>query len=166
MPEDKGIHSFTISNLCPGLWSLIGIKTPGLTCADALGAMLAGEAAAYVGRDRPNPDFNPCRPLPPRPRDMDSAARRALVQANPAYGRVICRCEDVTEGEILDAIRRGAVTLDGVKRRVGTGLGRCQGSWCADRVLELLSRELGLSPWEVTQDGPGSPLLGGERRDL
>ena len=84
------------------------------------------------------------------------------MQANPAYGRVICRCEDVTEGEILDAIRRGAVTLDGVKRRVGPGLGRCQGSWCTDQVLDLLARTLGVSPGEITQDGPGSPLLGGE----
>ena len=162
VPEDKGIHSFPIGNPRPGLWSLIGIKTPGLTCANALGALLAGEAADFLGKTAPNPDFDPCRQAPPRPRDLDSAARRALVQANPAYGRVICRCEDVTEGEILDAIRRGAVTLDGVKRRVGPGLGRCQGSWCADQVLDLLARALGVSPGEITQDGPGSPLLGGE----
>ena len=160
-PEDKEIHSFSIGNPRPGLWSLIGIKTPGLTCADALGATLAGEAAAYLGKDAPNPAFDPCRTPPPRPRELDVPARRALVRARPAYGRVICRCEDVTEGEILDAIRRGAVTLDGVKRRVGAGLGRCQGSWCADQVLELLARELGRSPGEVDQDGPGSPLVGG-----
>ena len=161
-PEDRGIHSFPICNPRPGLWSLIGIKTPGLTCADALGAMLAGEAADFLGKTAPNPDFDPCRQAPPRPRELDSAARRALVQANPAYGRVVCRCEDVTEGEILDAIRRGAVTLDGVKRRVGPGLGRCQGSWCTDQVLDLLARTLGVPPGEITQDGPGSPLLGGE----
>ena len=164
--EDRGIHSFAIETPRPGLWSLIGIKTPGLTCADALGELLAGEAAAYLGKDTPNPAFNPCRTPPPRPRDMALPERRALVAAHPAYGRVICRCEDVTEGEIVAAIRRGAVTLDGVKRRVGTGLGRCQGSWCTHRVLELLCRELGCSPWDVTQDGPGSPLLGGERHDL
>lgn len=162
VPEDRGIHSFSIGNPHPGLWSLIGIKTPGLTCADALGELLAGEAAEYLGKSAPNPDFDPCRKPPVRPRDLDIPARRALVRTEPAYGRVVCRCEDVTEGEILDAIHRGAVTLDGVKRRVGAGLGRCQGSWCADRVLALLARELGLPPWEVTQDGPGSPLLGGD----
>ena len=162
VPQDRGIHSFPICNPLPGLWSLIGIKTPGLTCADALGALLAGEAADFLGKTASNPDFDPCRQALPRPRELDSAARRALVQANPAYGRVICRCEDVTEGEILDAIRRGAVTLDGVKRRVGPGLGRCQGSWCTDQVLDLLARTLGVSPGEITQDGPGSPLLGGE----
>ena len=70
------------------------------------------------------------------------------------------------ETALMDAIRRGAVTLDGVKRRVGAGLGRCQGSWCGDQVLEILTRELGISPWDVTQDGPGSPLLGGKRHEL
>lgn len=159
VPEEGSIHSFFIGNPCPGLWSLIGIKTPGLTCASALGAMLARQAAAYLGKEALNPNFDPCRPPPPRPRELDVPARRALVQADPAYGRVICRCEDVTEGEILHAIRQGAVTLDGVKRRVGAGLGRCQGGWCMDRVLELLARETGASPWEINQDGPGSPLL-------
>mgnify|MGYP000573888611 CR=1 FL=1 len=96
----------------------------------------------------------------PQARELDAPARRALVQADPAYGRVICRCEDVTEGEILHAIRQGAVTLDGVKRRVGAGLGRCQGGWCMDRVLELPGPGDGGPPLgERNQDGPGSPLL-------
>lgn len=166
LPEDRAIHSFAIERPHLGFWSLIGIKTPGLTCADKLGALLAGEAAAYLGKDSRNPDFEPCRRLAPRPRELDIPARRALVEARPAYGRVICQCEDVTEGEILEAIQRGAVTLDGVKRRVGTGLGRCQGSRCAGKVLELLARELGCSPWELCQDGADSPLFVGEDHEL
>lgn len=82
---------------------------------------------------------------------------------DPAYGRVLCRCGGVTEGEVRDAIRRGAVTLDGVKRRVGAGLGRCQGSFCTDRVMELLARELGVAPEELWKDGLGSRLLTGGR---
>lgn len=161
VPEERGIHSFPICNPRPGLWSLIGVKTPGLTCAQALGALLAGQAADFLGKTAPNPAFDPRRKAPPRPRDMDLPARAALAAGNPAYGRVVCRCEDVTEGEILEAVARGAVTLDGVKRRVGPGLGRCQGSWCADQVLALLARALDCPPQAVTKDGPGSPIVAG-----
>ena len=101
-----------------------------------------------------------------RVRALDWGQRRALAARQPAYGRVICRCEDVTEGEILDAIDRGAVTLDGVKRRVGPGLGRCQGAWCTDRVMSLLAGRLGVPLEALTKDGPGSPLLGGGAGDL
>lgn len=164
--EDRGIHSFPICQPHPGLWSLIGIKTPGLTCADALGTLLAGQAADYLGCSAPNPDFDPCRRPPVRVRALDWGQRRALADRQPAYGRVICRCEDVTEGEILDAIDRGAVTLDGIKRRVGPGLGRCQGAWCTDRVMALLAGRLGVPLEALTKDGPGSPLLGGGTGDL
>ncbi|MDD4743272.1 MAG: (2Fe-2S)-binding protein, partial [Eubacteriales bacterium] len=80
-----------------------------------------------------------------------------------AYGRIICRCESVPEAEILEAIRRplGATTLDGVKRRARAGMGRCQGGFCAPRVLELLSRELGVPQTELTKFGGASRILSG-----
>ena len=123
--------------------------------------MLAGEAAAYVGKDRPNPDFDPCRPLPPRTRDMDSAARRALVQANPAYGRVICRCEDVTGGN-SGRHPPGGGDFGRGQAPGGTGAGPVPGQLVYDQVLDLLARTLGVSPQEITQDGADSLLLGGE----
>ena len=159
----RRIYDFTVTNPARGLWSLIGIKTPGLTCAQALGAWLAPQVAETLGRREPDPTFRPERKAPVRPRSLNRAERAALVARDPAYGRILCRCGGVTEGEVRDAIRRGAVTLDGVKRRVGAGLGRCQGSFCTDRVMELLARELGVAPEELWKDGPGSRLLTGGR---
>lgn len=159
----ESIHDFTVTNPAPGFWSLIGIKTPGMTCAQALGAWLAPQVAQTLGRKEPDPTFRPERKAPIRPKALSYEDRAALVARDPAYGRILCRCGGITEGEVRDAVRRGAVTLDGVKRRVGTGLGRCQGSFCTDRVMELLSRMLGVAPEDLFKDGPGSRLLTGGR---
>ena len=97
------------------------------------------------------------------PRGLSFEERQALVQAEAAYGHIICRCEQISEGEILDAIRRplGARSLDGVKRRVRAGMGRCQGGFCAPKVMELLSRELGEPMTELTKSGGASCLVVG-----
>ena len=91
----------------------------------------------------------------------------ALIRKNPAYGTVICRCETVTEGEIIDAIRRtpGAKSIDGVKRRTRAGMGRCQGGFCSPRVLEILSRELGVPMEQITKSGGNSRLIVGINKD-
>ena len=157
----RSIHDFTITNPARGLWSLIGIKTPGLTCAQALGAWLAPQVAETLGRREPDPTFRPERKAPIRPRTMSREERAALVARDPAYGRILCRCGGITEGEVRDAIRRGAVTLDGVKRRVGAGLGRCQGSWCGDQVLEILARERGMKMEDICKNSSGSNMLAG-----
>ena len=90
----------------------------------------------------------------------------ALIRKDPAYGRVICRCETVTEGEILDAIRRplGARSMDAVKRRVRAGMGRCQGGFCGPKVLGILSRELGIPETEVLKNNAGSYMVAGMTR--
>ena len=84
-----------------------------------------------------------------------------LIAKEPAYGRVICRCETITEGEILDALQSEipAVSIDGVKRRCNAGMGRCQGGFCGPRVLELISKTLGISPLDVLQDKAGTNVL-------
>ena len=107
-----------------GFYSLVGIKTPGLTCATELGLHLAKLAAVFLGAEE-NPCFDPHRP----------AVRR---KEEPDFYEIICQCGQVTRGEILEAIRRGATTVDGVKRRVGTGMGRCQGSRCTWEIEKLL----------------------------
>ena len=116
----ESIHDFCIENPAPGFYSLIGIKTPGLTCANELGLLLAQRASAYLGAER-NRGFSP--------------KRTAISEKDH---EIICQCEQITRSEIVEAIRRGASTADGVKRRVGSGMGRCQGSRCTLKIEQLL----------------------------
>ena len=131
LENGESLHDFCIENPAPGFYSLIGIKTPGLTCANELGMELARRAAAYLSAS-PNPEFHPRRP----------AIRK---QEGPDYHEIVCQCERITYGEILEAIRRGARTVEGVKRRLGTGMGRCQGSRCGWRIAKIL-KETGANP--------------------
>ena len=132
VPDGKSIGSFVIDNPAPGFWSLIGIKTPGLTCADELGMYLAERTAELLGAEE-NTAFDPFR--------------KAIVRRKeePDHYQIICQCEHITRGEILEAIARGATTVDGVKRRVGSGMGRCQGSRCAYEIVKIL-KETGANP--------------------
>ena len=99
---------------------------------------------------------------------MTEEERAAACRENPEYGRIVCRCEVVTEAEIRDAIRRpvGARSIDGVKRRTRAGMGRCQGGFCSPRVMEILCEELRLSPLEITKCGGESRLLTGTLNDI
>ena len=95
-------------------------------------------------------------------RDMSNEERTALVAKDPAYGRIVCRCEGVTEGEIRDALESPIppASLDAVKRRAGTGMGRCQGGFCGPRIVEMLmERSSGTSPLSILQDKEGSNLF-------
>ena len=114
------LHDFCIENPAPGFYSLIGIKTPGLTTSAELGLLLARRAAEYLGAE-PNPGFDP--------------HRKAITKQDL---EIICQCQKITRAQIVEAIRRGASTVDGVKRRVGTGMGRCQGSRCTYEIERLL----------------------------
>lgn len=137
VPDGKSIGSFVIENPAPGFYSLLGIKTPGLTCAEELGRHLAQKTGDYLDA-LPNPAFDPKRKAIIRVRDLDFAGREQLIRENPDYAEIVCQCGEISKAEIMEAIRRGAVTADGVKRRVGTGMGVCQGSRCHRRIQELL----------------------------
>ena len=155
-------HDFVIGESAPGFFECAAIESPGLSAAPAIGRHIAS-----LVRDRlnlqENPDFCGTRKGILNPASMSIEERNALIKEKPAYGQIICRCESISEGEILDAIHRplGAKSLDGVKRRVRAGMGRCQGGFCAPRVMEILARELGIPETEVTKAGPGSELLVG-----
>jgi glycerol-3-phosphate dehydrogenase len=97
---------------------------------------------------------------------MSPEEKAALIQKNPLYGRVICRCETITEGEIVDAIHSPVppCSIDGIKRRAGAGMGRCQGGFCGPRVLEILSRELGIPQKDILQDKDGTFIITGETK--
>jgi len=133
----------------PGFFNAVGVESPGLTSAPAIGVWLAEAVATKLGASRKNPSLiSKDVSWWPKTREMSPEALAELVQSDPSFGRVICRCEEVTEGEIRAAIRArvGARTLDGIKRRTRSGMGRCQGGFCTPRLIEILGSELGLPP--------------------
>ena len=146
-----------------GFYHVAGIESPGLSSAPAIALDVCRQLVDGGLTMEPKPDWNPLRQPVHRFSDMDAQARAAAVAQNPHFGHIVCRCETVTEAEIVDAIRRpaGAITLDGLKRRTRAGMGRCQGGFCTPRAVEILSRELGISPDAVTKRGTGSNILAG-----
>lgn len=148
-----------------GFVDLAGIKSPGLTAAPAI-AKYAVELLRKAGLDAPEKeDFINERHVV-HFAELDAEEQKALIEKNPAYGRVICRCNTVTEGEILDAIHSPIppVSVDGIKRRCITGMGRCQGGFCGPRIVDILARELQTDPSKIMQDGTGSYILTGETK--
>lgn len=136
-PDGSSIRSFVIDRPAAGFLSFLGVKTPGMTCANELG-MYAARAMAEALGAKANPEFQPIRRGIAKAHGLDFEKRNALIAENPDYGEIVCCCEDVTRAEILAAIHSGAVTVDGVKRRVGTTMGRCQGSRCRLKIEEML----------------------------
>lgn len=137
-----------------GFIDVAGIESPGLSSAPAIAryvARLVGEVLPLTEKA----DFNPIRKGIPKLNQMDMEQRRRLIEQRPDYGQIICRCETISEGEILDSIRRplGATTLDGVKRRVRAGMGRCQAGFCSPRVIEILAREQSIAYGDVKKNG-------------
>ena len=159
-------HEFFIGQIAPGFVDCAAIESPGLSSAPAIGVMVA-EIVDGILNLEPNPDFDPIRKGILNPKELPFEDRAALIRDNPSYGTVICRCETITEGEIIDAIHRipGARSLDGVKRRTRAGMGRCQGGFCSPRVMEILSRELGVPVSEITKSGSASRLIVGKNKD-
>lgn len=144
----------------PCFINVAGIESPGLSSAPAIAIYVKDILLGMLDTEEKN-DFNPVREEPVRFRHMNNEERKALIEKNPAYGRIICRCETITEGEILDAINApaGARDVDGVKRRTRAGMGRCQGGFCGSKVVELLARELGVEINEITKFGGNSRIL-------
>lgn len=158
-------EDFLLGESVPGFFEAAGINSPGLSAAPAIGEEIASRAAAYL-KLIPNLNFNPIRRGVRNIASLPAEERAAAIERNPAYGAIVCRCEEVSEGEILDAIHRplGAKTLDGVKRRTRAGMGRCQAGFCSPRVMALLARELDCSMLDIAKNEPGSELLYGETR--
>ena len=153
----------------PGFFDAVSIESPGLTSAPAIGEWMAEKIVEKLRKTQKVEEkkaFQETRKDIPNIASMDQAEAAALIAENPAYGTIICRCEKVTEGEIIDAIRRplGARSLDGIKRRTRAGMGRCQAGFCSTKVMDILARELGIPLEEVTKAGGASRMLtGGER---
>lgn len=161
-------HEFIIGEVegAKGFIDCAGIESPGLTSAPAIGRMVARILQEKMDL-QPDPDFCGKRKGILDPETLTAEERNALIKENPAYGNIICRCEMVTEGEILDAIHRplGARSLDGVKRRTRAGMGRCQAGFCSPRTMEILARELKMSMLDITKSGGSSKLVVGTNKD-
>lgn len=162
-------HDFMIE-IAPGVDGLInlaGIESPGLTAAPAI-ALRTVELLKDAGEKLvEKPDFNPIRKNRPRFRHLSHAEQKKLIEKNPLYGQVICRCEMVTEGEIVAEIHSPipATTYDAIKRRTWLGTGRCLGGFDMPRVVDILARELKVSPFEITKKGEGSRYLSCHTKD-
>lgn len=159
-------HEFFIGEVKPGFVDCAAIESPGLSSAPAIGVMVADIVSKILNLEE-NPAFDGTRKGILDPKTLPLEERSALIRENPAYGTVVCRCETITEGEIIDAIHRvpGARSLDGVKRRTRAGMGRCQGGFCGPKVMEILSRELGIPMEQITKSGGGSKLIVGTNKD-
>lgn len=165
IPYNKVITSFSglratgstgdfIIRDCEGFIDAAGIESPGLTSAPAIAEYIAQLVCRRLEPEK-NEAFKAERRGIPKLAQLSKEERGKLISERPDYGQIVCRCEQISEGEIIDSIRRplGATTLDGVKRRVRAGMGRCQAGFCSPRVIELLAQELGIKPWEVKKNG-------------
>ena len=150
-----------------GFIDCAGIESPGIASCPAVGEMVAGILRDKMGlKEKDN--FIPTRQGIRNPNTLSREERNALIKENPAYGNIICRCEMITEGEIIDAIRRplGAKSLDGVKRRTRAGMGRCQSGFCSPRTMEILMRECNMSMFDITKSGGESKVVVGINKDM
>ena len=140
----------------PGFFNAAGIESPGLSSSLAIGEMVAKMVADRLEKNKKeNPILE--RKAPPRPREMSIDERNKLIKAKPTYGKIVCRCEEISEGEIIDAITRplGARSLDGIKRRVRAGMGRCQGGFCSPKVMELIEKYASIPFDEINKNSLG-----------
>lgn len=161
-------HEFIIEEVedAKGFIDCAGIESPGLTSCPAIGEMVAEILRDKMGLEKKE-NFIAKRKGILDPDTLSREERAELIKKNPAYGNIICRCEMVTEGEILDAIHRplGAKSLDGVKRRTRAGMGRCQSGFCSPRTMEILAREWNMSMFDITKSGGSSFIVTGTNKD-
>lgn len=159
------VDDFIIQESAPGFIDVAGMRSPGLASSPAVGPYVAELLKAaglnLIGKEK----WDGTRHLI-RFKELSPDEKNRLIAKQPAYGRVVCRCETITEGEIIAALHSPIppCSLDAVKRRTGAGMGRCQGGFCGPRVLELIAREMGIAPENVLNDKEGSNILTGETK--
>lgn len=149
----------------PNTVNLVGIESPGVTCALPLARRAVARLVAVEAPQR-NADFDPVRPAPKRFYDMTREEQAAAIAADPEYGEIVCRCETVTRAEIRRAIHNplGVHTVTGIKNRTRATMGRCQGGYCETRITEMIEQELGVRPEDVRFNRAGSYMFTGPVR--
>lgn len=164
-PEEGGYHDFVIREEArrPGLINLIGIESPGLTASMPIARMVAG----IIGQSRTlieRPDFDPIRKGSIRFRDLTEAEQAKLIEEDPEYGEIICRCQKVTKREIREAIENpfGVRSISAIKYRAWATTGRCNGGYCLTRIVDMLVNEYGVKPEDITYRNDGSEMFSGK----
>lgn len=160
----SGDFIIEISKKTDGLIHAAGIDSPGLTCSAAIAEYIADLLKESGLKMQNNPDFVPTRADTHFFKKMSDDEKNAFIKQNPAYGRIVCRCETVSEGEITDALHRNpkALDIDGVKRRTRSGMGRCQGGFCMPYVMKLIAKECKIEETEITKKGNKSNTVIGK----
>ncbi len=145
-----------------------GIQSPGLTAAPAIAEDIAQWSVELLGGAQPNEKFNPIRKGIPHLAEMDESARNELIKNNPDYGEIICRCEEISKGEIIDALNSPVpvYTLDAIKRRARPGMGRCQGGFCSPLVMQILAEHKGVPIEEINKADDNSAVLFGDTKGV
>ena len=153
-------NDFVINSPVPGFINMLGIQSPGLASSPAIGEK-AIEMIKVVLPLKENKNFNPIRRPLYRINTLSLEEREALIKKDPRFGQMVCRCEQVSMGEVIDSIHRscGATTIKGVKKRVRPGFGKCQGGFCEPLIMKILCDELGKSPLDIKYSSPGSYIL-------
>lgn len=161
-------HDFIIeeSENNKGFIELIGIESPGLTASPAIGKYVVEELVAKRLKLKKKDKFDPYRKAEYFFEQLSVDEKNELIKKDEKYGRIVCRCEQITEGEIVNAIRENphATSVDAIKRRTRAGMGRCQGGFCQPYVVEILARELGKDLTEITKSGKNSFILEGKTK--
>ena len=161
-------HDFIIeeSKIIKGLINCAGIESPGLTSAPAIAEYVVNGLIGGLLPLKPNNNFNPYRKPDYFFKNLSDEKKNELIRENPSYGKIVCRCEQITEGEIIRACTENprATTVDGVKRRTRAGMGRCQGGFCQPYVMEIIAKCNQMEYKSVTKSGKGSNILLGETK--
>jgi glycerol-3-phosphate dehydrogenase len=163
--RDLEDHIVEFSSTNPRFLNVV-IRLPGFIGVPPMARHVVGMLADAGLKLVSKLSFNPYRKAIPRFHDLSDVERNKLIAQDPRYGHVVCRCETVTEGEIVEAIRRGARTQEGVKMRTRAGMGRCQGGFCVPRVINILSRELNIPITRITKRNTDSPFLPYNSKEL
>lgn len=151
-----------ISKKAPNFIQVAGIQSPGLTAAPAIAEYVKDLLKKCACRLVEKKEFNPYLDKVPRIRNLTAFETAEAAERNPQFANVICRCEKVSEAEIVEAIKRGHTTLDGIKFYTRAGMGRCQGGFCTYKVMKILMRETGMGFQDLTKRGKGSYLIAGK----
>lgn len=164
--EDGGDFIIGEAEDAEGFIDCAGIESPGIASCPAVGEMISRLIKEKMGLEEKDNFINTRQGIT-KTNELSREELNALIRENPAYSNIVCRCEMITEGEIIDAIRRplGAKSLDGVKRRTRAGMGRCQSGFCLPRTMEILARECNMTMSDITKSGKGSRILVGINKD-